>query len=61
MIRGSQEIKFTSQGKILDDNSVIATLEKLKTEAADIAAKSAETDKVEWSYGRLIFDLFIFR
>ncbi|CAB3408082.1 unnamed protein product [Caenorhabditis bovis] len=35
-----------SKGKILDDNSVIETLEKLKTEAAEVAQKSAETDKV---------------
>ncbi|KAF8367390.1 dhc-1 [Pristionchus pacificus] len=35
-----------SKGKILDDNSVIATLEKLKTEAQEIATKAAETEKV---------------
>lgn len=35
-----------SKGKILDDNSVIGTLEKLKNEAAEVARKSAETDKV---------------
>lgn len=35
-----------SKGKILDDNSVIETLEKLKTEASEIAAKADETDKV---------------
>ncbi|KAK6731031.1 hypothetical protein RB195_007476 [Necator americanus] len=35
-----------SKGKILDDNSVISTLEKLKNEASEIAKKSAETDKV---------------
>ena len=35
-----------SKGKILDDNSVITTLEKLKTEAAEVARKAAETDKV---------------
>lgn len=35
-----------SKGKILDDNSVIETLEKLKNEAAEVAQKSAETDKV---------------
>uniref|UniRef100_A0AC35TT30 DHC_N1 domain-containing protein n=1 Tax=Rhabditophanes sp. KR3021 TaxID=114890 RepID=A0AC35TT30_9BILA len=35
-----------SKGKILDDNSVIATLEKLKKEAQEVARKSAETDQV---------------
>ena len=35
-----------SKGKILDDDSVIATLEKLKTEAREVATKSAKTDKV---------------
>ncbi|CAI4230233.1 unnamed protein product [Auanema sp. JU1783] len=35
-----------SKGKILDDNSVIGTLEKLKTEASEVASKAAETDKV---------------
>lgn len=35
-----------SKGKILDDDSVISTLEKLKTEAAEVARKAAETDKV---------------
>ncbi|CAP31232.1 Protein CBR-DHC-1 [Caenorhabditis briggsae] len=35
-----------SKGKILDDNSVIETLERLKNEAAEVAQKSAETDKV---------------
>uniref|UniRef100_A0A1I7XQH0 AAA_9 domain-containing protein n=1 Tax=Heterorhabditis bacteriophora TaxID=37862 RepID=A0A1I7XQH0_HETBA len=35
-----------SKGKILDDNSVIGTLEKLKTEASEVAKKAAETDKV---------------
>ena len=35
-----------SKGKILDDNSVIGTLEKLKTEAAEVASKAAETDRV---------------
>ena len=35
-----------SKGKILDDNSVIATLEKLKTEANEVARKAAETDVV---------------
>ncbi|KJH46392.1 ATPase family protein [Dictyocaulus viviparus] len=35
-----------SKGKILDDNSVISTLEKLKNEASEIAKKAAETDKV---------------
>lgn len=35
-----------SKGKILDDNSVIATLEKLKNEAKDVADKAAETDQV---------------
>ena len=35
-----------SKGKILDDNSVIATLEKLKNEAKEVARKAAETDHV---------------
>jgi dynein heavy chain 1 len=35
-----------SKGRILDDDSVITTLERLKTEAKDVAEKSAETDKV---------------
>lgn len=35
-----------SKGKILDDNSVIATLEKLKNEAKEVARKAAETDQV---------------
>ncbi|KAK0424238.1 hypothetical protein QR680_008567 [Steinernema hermaphroditum] len=35
-----------SKGRILDDNSVIETLEKLKTEAAEVAKKAAETDQV---------------
>ena len=35
-----------SKGKILDDNSVIATLEKLKTEANEVARKAAETNVV---------------
>lgn len=35
-----------SEGKILDDNSVIATLEKLKNEAEEVAKKAAETDQV---------------
>eukprot|EP00002_Diphylleia_rotans_P002763 TRINITY_DN1178_c0_g2_i14.p1 TRINITY_DN1178_c0_g2~~TRINITY_DN1178_c0_g2_i14.p1 ORF type:complete len:4518 (+),score=1049.96 TRINITY_DN1178_c0_g2_i14:77-13630(+) len=35
-----------SQGNILDDDHVIATLEQLKTEAAEIAVKSAEADSV---------------
>lgn len=35
-----------SKGKILDDDSVIATLEKLKNEAQEVARKSAETDQV---------------
>ncbi|VDM83074.1 unnamed protein product, partial [Strongylus vulgaris] len=35
-----------SKGKILDDNSVIGTLEKLKNEASEVAKKAAETDKV---------------
>ncbi|KAL3112905.1 hypothetical protein niasHT_015611 [Heterodera trifolii] len=35
-----------SKGKILDDDSVIATLEKLKNEAQEVAKKSAETDQV---------------
>ncbi|KAI9501195.1 dynein heavy chain [Coemansia spiralis] len=35
-----------SQGNILDDDSVIATLETLKTEAAEIARKVEETDGV---------------
>ncbi|KNC76141.1 hypothetical protein SARC_11348, partial [Sphaeroforma arctica JP610] len=36
----------TSKGKILDDDSVITTLESLKREAADINQKFAETDVV---------------
>lgn len=35
-----------AKGKILDDDSVIATLETLKREAADIGQKVEETDKV---------------
>lgn len=35
-----------AKGKILDDDSVIATLETLKKEAADIGQKVEETDKV---------------
>ncbi|KAL3100094.1 hypothetical protein niasHS_000705 [Heterodera schachtii] len=35
-----------SKGKILDDDSVIATLEKLKNEAHDVANRFAETDQV---------------
>ncbi|CEF66963.1 Dynein heavy chain, cytoplasmic [Strongyloides ratti] len=35
-----------SKGKILDDNSVISTLEKLKKEAQEVAKKAAETDQV---------------
>ncbi|KAJ1675219.1 dynein heavy chain, partial [Spiromyces aspiralis] len=35
-----------SQGNILDDDTVIATLETLKTEAAEIARKVEETDGV---------------
>jgi hypothetical protein len=35
-----------SKGRILDDDSVITTLERLKTEAKEVAEKSAETDKV---------------
>ncbi len=35
-----------SQGKILDDDSIITTLEGLKHEAEEVAKKSAETDKV---------------
>ena len=35
-----------SKGKILDDNSVIATLEKLKNEAQEVQRKSSETDQV---------------
>uniref|UniRef100_A0A915D8F2 Dynein heavy chain n=1 Tax=Ditylenchus dipsaci TaxID=166011 RepID=A0A915D8F2_9BILA len=35
-----------SKGKILDDDSVIATLEKLKNEAKEVQAKAAETDQV---------------
>lgn len=35
-----------SKGKILDDNSVIATLEKLKNEAKEVSRKAAETDQV---------------
>lgn len=35
-----------SKGKILDDDSVIATLEKLKNEAREVAKKAAETDKI---------------
>jgi len=35
-----------SKGRILDDDNVIGTLEKLKNEAADISRKVEETDKV---------------
>lgn len=35
-----------AKGKILDDDSVIATLETLKKEAQDIGQKVEETDKV---------------
>uniref|UniRef100_A0A8R1U2J5 Dynein heavy chain, cytoplasmic n=1 Tax=Onchocerca volvulus TaxID=6282 RepID=A0A8R1U2J5_ONCVO len=35
-----------SKGKILDDDSVISTLEKLKNEAAEVGRKAAETDKI---------------
>ncbi|KAJ1950224.1 dynein heavy chain, partial [Linderina macrospora] len=35
-----------SQGNILDDDNVVATLESLKTEAAEIARKVEETDGV---------------
>jgi len=35
-----------AKGKILDDDSVIATLETLKHEAAEISKKVEETDKV---------------
>lgn len=37
-----------SKGKILDDNSVIATLEKLKNEAKEVSRKAAETDQVSF-------------
>lgn len=35
-----------AKGRILDDDSIISTLEKLKTEAAEISRKMEETDKV---------------
>lgn len=35
-----------SKGRILDDDSVISTLERLKTEADDISSKVADTDRV---------------
>jgi dynein heavy chain 1 len=35
-----------AKGRILDDDSVIDTLEKLKKEAAEISRKVDETDKV---------------
>ena len=35
-----------AKGKILDDDSVITTLETLKKEAAEITSKVEETDKV---------------
>ncbi|KAJ2368973.1 dynein heavy chain, partial [Coemansia sp. RSA 2610] len=35
-----------SQGSILDDDAVVATLETLKLEAAEVARKAAETDGV---------------
>lgn len=35
-----------SKGKILDDDSVIATLENLKTEAKEVKRKSEETDQI---------------
>ncbi|KAL3119190.1 hypothetical protein niasHT_003477 [Heterodera trifolii] len=37
-----------SNGKILDDDSVIAALEKLKNEAQEVAKKSAETMNRRW-------------
>lgn len=49
-----------SKGKILDDDSVISTLEKLKTEANEVARKAAETnvvmeevEKVSQQYAKL--------
>lgn len=36
-----------SKGKILDDDSVIATLETLKNEAEEVLRKSADNDKVK--------------
>ncbi|KAJ1848010.1 dynein heavy chain, partial [Coemansia sp. RSA 2703] len=35
-----------SQGSVLDDDAVVATLETLKTEAAEVARKTAETEGV---------------
>jgi dynein heavy chain 1 len=35
-----------SKGKILDDDSIITRLEKLKREASEISRKVAETDQV---------------
>lgn len=35
-----------AKGKILDDDSVISTLEKLKNEAAEISKKKEDTDKI---------------
>ena len=35
-----------AKGRILDDDSIITHLEKLKTEAADVAKKVEETDIV---------------
>ena len=35
-----------AEGKILDDDRIIQVLEKLKTEAADVAVKAKETDGV---------------
>jgi dynein heavy chain 1 len=35
-----------AKGRILDDDSIISTLEKLKNDAADISKKVEETDKV---------------
>ena len=35
-----------SKGRILDDDNVLSTLEKLKTEAAEVRVKVEETDQV---------------
>lgn len=35
-----------SKGRILDDDNVLTTLEKLKTEAAEVRVKVEETDQV---------------
>ncbi|KAL3119212.1 hypothetical protein niasHT_003499 [Heterodera trifolii] len=47
-----------SKGKILDDDSVIATLEKLKNQAQEVAKKSAETMNRRWICNDVWMDIF---